>query len=211
MIWKGKVKNAFEALEKEKNRPPEVIYQDREVPYEKCKECVKNKYETITHSYHGFLLGLLLYSLMITLFTSIRSERVVSDFKTFFITLWHFTTFAVSKVLQFGKFVARLGDMIPQHTISVIVHWLLIILVVGVITIGVGVIFFSGASIVITYYTFDFKDNKTVAVSLISLAIVVFFGNEIRAFLPVNLLLLLLIVQAVYIGVRVYIEVPRGY
>jgi len=53
-------------------------------------------------------------------------------------------------------------------------------------------------------------DRVSVMVATISLAIVVYLGGEIRAVVPVNLVVIMLIVHGVYIGVRKYERLERS-
>lgn len=191
---------------------------------EKCSECEKTalskakkdyeaktqtasaKYDTMVATYGGLLIGLSLYGLLITIFTAVRSEAFVSHFKTFFTVLWHGITYIIDKLIQLGLFVARLGDMIPQDIVSFIVHWLLLIVVVGGIGIGAVVLLFIGFGKVAEFYADnEFLDGITLAVALISLAIIVFFADVISSIQPINLILLFLIVQGIYIGTRAYV------
>ena len=57
-------------------------------------------------------------------------------------------------------------------------------------------------------------DMITIMVTLISAAITIYFGEWIKAVLPINLLLLLLLVQVAYVGIRWYVKdwrEARGY
>lgn len=84
----------------------------------------------------------------------------------------------------------------------------------GGIGIGVGVLIFLGASKVFEFYTDDYADTLSLAVFLISLAVSVYFAEPIRAAIPINLLLLLILVHIVYVLIRWYVKGckrSRGY
>lgn len=54
----------------------------------------------------------------------------------------------------------------------------------------------------------------TIMVTLMSLAVTIYFGDWIKIVLPINLLFFLLLVKIVYVGVRCYIKgwkESRGY
>lgn len=92
--------------------------------------------------------------------------------------------------------------------------YLLLIVFVGGIGIGVGVLIFLGASKVFEFYTDDYADTLSLAVFLISLAVSVYFAEPIRAVIPINLLLLLILVHIVYVLIRWYVKGckrSRGY
>lgn len=162
----------------------------------------------------SFLLGLLLYGVLTTVFTAVRSEAFVSDFKTFFMVIWQFIVNAFQLLLKGGQWASQLGDKIPQPVVATIVHYLLLIVFVGGIAIGVGFLIFLGASKVFEFYTEDYADTMSLAVFLISLAVSVYFAEPIRAVIPINLLLLLILVHIVYVLIRWYVKGcmrSRGY
>ncbi|MBC5666361.1 hypothetical protein H8S07_14130 [Dorea sp. NSJ-36] len=103
------------------------------------------------------------------------------------------------------------GGSVAHYTI---VHYLLLIVFVGGIAIGVGFLIFLGASKVFEFYTEDYADTMSLAVFLISLAVSVYFAEPIRAVIPINLLLLLILVHIVYVLIRWYVKGcmrSRGY
>ena len=117
-------------------------------------------------------------------------------------------------LLKGGQWASQLGDKIPQPVVATIVHYLLLIVFVGGIGIGVGVLLFLGASKVFEFYTDDYADTLSLAVFLISLAVSVYFAEPIRAVIPINLLLLLILVHIVYVLIRWYVKGcmrSRGY
>ena len=159
-------------------------------------------------------MGSLAYGVLCTVFTAVRSERFVSDFKTFFITIWAFLSTALEKLLQLAKWASQLGDKIPQETVAFIVHWLILIAVVVLVGGGAILLLFIGVEWVYQNYKSDYADTTSLAVALASLAISVFFAEPIRAVIPINLLLLLIITHVLYVGVRWFIKgyrESRGY
>ena len=182
--------------------------------YQSRKKELDSKFKAQSLSYDGFVLGLLLYGVLITVFTAIRSEQFVSDFKAFFIAIWQFLVNAFQLLLKGGQWASQLGDKIPQPVVATIVHYLLLIVFVGGIGIGAGVLIFLGASKVFEFYTDDYADTLSLAVFLISLAVSVYFAEPIRAVIPINLLLLLILVHIVYVLIRWYVKGckrSRGY
>lgn len=175
---------------------------------------LESQYKAKTAGYEGVMLGSLLYGTLCTLFAAARSETFISDFKAFFGVIWSFIRLCADKVFQVAKWAAQVGDMIPQPTVSAIVHWLIqIILVVGV-AVGVGFLLFIGGEKLYSGYKEHFADQISLAELLISFAVVVFFAEPIREALPVNLLLLLLICHGACMGIRKYIKGwrrARGY
>ena len=57
-------------------------------------------------------------------------------------------------------------------------------------------------------------DIISIMVTIMSTAIVIYFGEWIKSVLPINLIVLLLLVHVVYIGIRCYVKdwlEERGY
>ena len=131
-----------------------------------------------------------------------------------FMVIWQFIVNAFQLLLKGGQWASQLGDKIPQPVVATIVHYLLLIVFVGGIAIGVGFLIFLGASKVFEFYTEDYADTMSLAVFLISLAVSVYFAEFIRAVIPINLLLLLILVHIVYVLIRWYVKGcmrSRGY
>lgn len=186
-----------------------------------AKEMVKAKvksleatYQAKTISHYGYVTGVSLYAVLVTLFTAIRSEAFVSDFKSFSSTIWGFIVSCADLIAKGANFVSQLGDKIPQPIVATIVHWLLWLVVVGGVSIAATVLPFIGWAKLVRFYAEDYADNLSLGVALVSLSVSVFFGEEIRAVVPINLLLLLIITHVLYVGVRWCIKgyrENRGY
>lgn len=196
----GEAYQQFAEPERE-NRRTETYTHHRSIEPQKdlAEERLDRKFKAQTASYDSFLLGLLLYGVLTTVFTAVRSEAFKSDFKTFFMVIWQFIVNAFQLLLKGGQWVSQLGDKIPQPVVATIAHYLLLIVFVGGIAIGVGFLIFLGASKVFEFYTEDYADTMSLAVFLISLAVSVYFAEPIRAVIPINLLLLLILVHIVYV------------
>lgn len=210
----GEAAKQSASLKSERQSISEDIEQRATAKYLDQKKELDRKFKAQTASYDSFLLGLLLYGVLTTVFTAVRSEAFVSDFKTFFMVIWQFIVNAFQLLLKGGQWASQLGDKIPQPVVATIVHYLLLIVFVGGIAIGVGFLIFLGASKVFEFYTEDYADTMSLAVFLISLAVSVYFAEPIRAVIPINLLLLLILVHIVYVLIRWYVKGcmrSRGY
>lgn len=210
----GEAAKQSASLKSERQSISEDIEQRATAKYLDQKKELDRKFKAQTASYDSFLLGLLLYGVLTTVFTAVRSEAFVSDFKTFFMVIWQFIVNAFQLLLKGGQWASQLGDKIPQQVVATIVHYLLLIVFVGGIAIGVGFLIFLGASKVFEFYTEDYADTMSLAVFLISLAVSVYFAEPIRAVIPINLLLLLILVHIVYVLIRWYVKGcmrSRGY
>lgn len=178
------------------------------------RNSLESRYKAKIAGYEGIMLGSLLYGTLCTIFTAVRSEAFISDFKAFFVTIWSFIQLCAEEVLKGAEWAAQLGNMIPQPTIATIVHWLIRIAVVVGVTGGAGVLLFISGEKLYNGYKEHFADQISLAELLISFAVVVFFAEPIRNFLPINLFLLLILTYMLYIGIRQYIKGwkrARGY
>lgn len=210
----GEAAKQSASLKSERQSISEDIEQRATAKYLDQKKELDRKFKAQTASYDSFLLGLLLYGVLTTVFTAVRSDAFVSDFKTFFMVIWQFIVNAFQLLLKGGQWASQLGDKIPQPVVATIVHYLLLIVFVGGIAIGVGFLIFLGASKVFEFYTEDYADTMSLAVFLISLAVSVYFAEPIRVVIPINLLLLLILVHIVYVLIRWYVKGckrSRGY
>ena len=90
---------------------------------------------------------------------------------------------------------------------------LLIIVIVGAAG-AVGVFIIILEKKVMKVYRDNCWDVISVGIAVISLAVVVYFGDWIKVLVKLNLVALLLLVQAVYVGIRAYVKGckrARGY
>jgi hypothetical protein len=202
-----------EALKKRQN---ELIKDKAKEMYHSKEKSLKSAYKAKETALEGAFFGSLAYGVLVTVLTAIRSKAFVSDFKGFFMAIWKFVQWFADFAIKTANWASQLGGMIPQPIVATIVHWLLLILVLVVLCGGLGVlIIFCGVKL-FTGYTekLEFADDWSLLVFLVSLALSIFFADELRAFLPINLLLLNILVHAVYVLVRWYVKgwrESRGY
>ena len=107
-----------------------------------------------------------------------------------------------------------MGDKIPNEMIAIIVHWLLFIIVIAGVAGVIGVLIVIVEKKVTKAYRENCWDVISVGMAVIGLAVAVYFGDWIKFFVKLNLVALLLLVQAVYVGIRVYVKGckrARGY
>ena len=210
----GEAAKQSASLKSERQSISEDIEQRATAKYLDQKKELDRKFKAQTASYDSFLLGLLLYGVLTTVFTAVRSEAFVSDFKTFFEVVWGFLLTCFGWLENGANFVAQIGDKIPQEIVATIVHWLLWFIVLFGIGIGAVVLLLIGIVKLVKWYAEEYADNTSLGFALVSLALSIFFAEEIRAFLPINLLLLLILVHIVYVLIRWYVKGcmrSRGY
>ena len=118
------------------------------------------------------------------------------------------------KLIKSGARASQYGDAIDWLIRAGIVYWSIRILICGGCLVGAGILAaFIGIKIAGLYKKYCW-DMITIMVILISMAIAIYFGDWIKTALTLNLLLLLLLVQLVYVGIRWYVKgwrEARGY
>lgn len=78
--------------------------------YEAKQRSLDSEYKALTVSHEGFLFGCLLYGILVTVFTAIRSKAFTGDFKTFFITVGNFFMWCGKSLYWLGIQASKLGD-----------------------------------------------------------------------------------------------------
>ena len=157
---------------------------------------------------------LIWYSVSTTLFQIILSKIFISDCVVFFDTIATFIQSIAGWIILTGKNVAQISNGISNPVITGIIYWLIRILICGGCLVGAEILLaFTGIKIAGLYKKYCW-DMITILVTLISMAIAIYFGDWIKTVLPINLLFFLLFVQLVYVGIRWYVKgwrETRGY
>lgn len=94
------------------------------------------------------------------------------------------------------------------------IYWIIRILICGGCLAVAGILSVVIGIRIANLYKKYCWDTITIMVTLMSFAVTIYFGHWIKAVLPVNLLLLLLFVQAIYAAIRWYVKgwrEARGY
>ena len=110
--------------------------------------------------------------------------------------------------------MAQISNGISNPVITGIIYWLIRLLICGGCLVGAEILLaFTGIKIAGLYKKYCW-DMITILVTLISMAIAIYFGDWIKVLVKLNLVALLLLVQAVYVGIRAYVKGckrARGY
>ena len=192
----------------------QTAYLKAKEKYDMQREKLAGRYKTKTAMYEALMFLLIWYSVSTTLFQMIRSKVFISDCRRFFDTIATFIQTIGGWVVLTGKNVTQISDGISNPVIAGIVYWLIRILICGGCLVGAGILVaFIGIKIAGLYKKYCW-DMITILVTLISMAIAIYFEDWIKTVLPINLLFLLLFVQLVYVGIRWYVKgwrETRGY
>lgn len=201
--------NGFLKSEREKAQRTESIleaYQDKEWQAERMQKQALARQERRTAHYRAatYLLGG--YAATTTLFTAILSPVFSSDCKMFFYTLGKGIWFVGKQFLQWADYAGRKGSGITDGPFSETVYWIMAGLVFICLLAGTGALLgVSGYKIGKVYRRYCW-DMISVVVTLLSAAIIIYFGEQIKLQTDWNLLFLLLIIQILYILIRLQVK-----
>ena len=189
-------------------------YQQAKERYEHQRNGLEKKYKVKTVEFDAMLVILWWYAIVTTIFAAIRSETFLGDFTAFVDTVWNGICQSSKWIVNVGNALARVGDRISNETVAIVAHWILFIIVIVGAAVAVGVLIVIVEKKVTKVYRENCWDVISIGVAVTSAALVVYFGDWIKAFVKLNLVVLLLLVQAVYVGIRMYVngcKRARGY
>ena len=182
--------------------------------YDTQREKLAGRYKAKTVMYEALIFLLIWYSISTTLFQMIRSKIFISDCVVFFDTIATFVQTIAGWIIPATKNIAQISNGISNPVIAGIIYWLIRLLICGGCLVGAEILLaFIGIKIAGLYKKYCW-DMITILVTLISMAIAIYFGDWIKTVLPINLLFFLLFVQLVYVGIRWYVKgwrETRGY
>lgn len=233
VAWKFKYEKAEQAKRYAQTHQKTVdVPVEKKVPYEKCDNCdrtayqkakekcdnrkiqLEKKYKNMTAGYKILMFLLAWYSIATTLFTAILSPVFLNDCITFFGTIGKGMVSLFQEFVTGADSFGQLSDGISNSVISGIVYWLIAAIVMGILFIITGlIIVWIGYQVGKIYWKYCW-DIISIMVVLMSIAIAIYFGKWIKSVLSINLILLLLLVQVIYIGIRCYVKdwrEERGY
>ena len=192
----------------------QTAYLKAKEKYDTQREKLAGRYKTKTAMYEALMFLLIWYSTSTTLFQMIQSKVFISDYGRYFDAIATFIQNVAGWVVLIGKNVAQISNGISNPVVAGIIYWLIRMLVCGGCLVGAGILLaFIGIKITGLYKKCCW-DMITILVTLISMAMVIYFGDWVKTALPINLLFLLLFVQLVYVGIRWYVKgwrEARGY
>ena len=181
-------------------------YQQAKERYEHQRNGLEKEYKAKTVGFDVMIKVLWWYAIVTTIFAAMRSEIFLGDFTAFVDTIWNGICRSGKWIVDIGNVLAQVGDRIPNEMLAIIVHWLLFIIVIigGVGAVGVQTVIVEKK--VAKVYQENCWDVISVGIVVISLVMAVYFGDWIKVLVKLNLVALLLLVQAVYVGIRVYVK-----
>ena len=205
---------------------------EKPVLYEKCQSCERKAYQQTKEWYEhqrkglekgykakavrldAMIVVLWWYAIVTTVFAAMWAEAAKGDFIVFSSTIWKTARRFGQSILFIGQYVAQISGRMSNEMAAVIVYWLLLVIVVAGLAGGAGVFLVIIGKKGIKIYQENCRDVVSIAVAVTSMAIVVYFGDWIKSVIKCNLVVALLVVQVVYVGIRVYVrgcKRARGY
>ena len=183
-----------------------TAYQNAKAKYETQKERLAGQYKAKTVMFQTTLFLLAWYSLTTTLFQAVQSDMFLVDCKLFFNDLTSFIQTFIGWTIDAGQSAAQISTKIPNEIIAGIIYWLLLILIVGICVAGTGILAILIEIKVIELYKKNCWDVITLLMILTSASVIIFFGESIKKIMSINLLLLFILLQGVYVGLRCYLK-----
>ena len=166
---------------------------------------LSKKYKTMTVTYQVEFMAVLIYGLISSILQAITLPVIREDTVSFFTGFWNGIVGFYGLIENIGHNAAGLATLIDNPIASGIVYWILLIVVmvllIGSILFGLGFVIFLYGS----YVRENQWDKHTVIAITMDIAITLFLAEEIRALIPVNLVVIQVGLFLVYSGIRAYI------
>ena len=189
-------------------------YQQAKERYEHQRNGLEKKYKAKIVGFDAMLVVLWWYAIVTTIFAAIRLEIFIGDFTAVINTVRKGLCWFCKWIVNVGNALAQVGERISNETVAIVAHWILFIIVIVGAAVAVGVLIVIVEKKVTKVYRENCWDVISIGVAVTSVALVVYFGDWIKFFVKLNLVVLLLLVQAVYVGIRAYVngcKRARGY
>ncbi len=189
-------------------------YQQAKGRYEHQRDGLDKKYKAKTVGFDAMIVVLWWYAVVTTILPAMRLETFIGDFTAFVDTVWNGICQSGIWIVDVGNELAQVGDRIPNEIMTIVAHWLLFVIVIVGAVVAVCVLMVIAEKKVLRVYRENCWDVISIGVAVTSVALVVYFGDWIKEFVKMNLVVMLLLVQVIYVGIRVYVngcKRARGY
>lgn len=168
---------------------------------------IKNNIKYVAHE--GFYIAVLLYGILITVLKGFGTEVIRRDITDTSLWIWKIATSWWQIVMEMAHIISAVSINISNDGIRDVLYWILFgIVVVVMIAVPIGVIGYGCYRIGKIYY-YEFWDRISLAVVLVSVAVIVNYAEEIRGLIPVNVVALVVVMQFGYVMMRKGVDVVR--
>lgn len=174
--------------------------------HEEKQKQLSKKYEAMTIKYKSVLYASLLYGIITTLITAIQSETIQTDLIRAVQMLGQGTEMLFFTMYEAIKTIAGITNHIPNEAVGTVFYRLVLILLLVAFFGILGIVTFLAGRKYIRFFNENQKDELTVFVCLMILAVAVFAPRFIKMVIPINIVCLMLIAFGVYLGMRGVME-----
>lgn len=181
-------------------------YQQAKERYEHHRNGLEKKYKAKTVGFDAMLVVLWWYAILTTIFAAVRSEIFLADLAVFVGIIRNGIYQSGKWLIGAGNVLAQFGDKISNKSVALVVHWLLFIIVIVGAAVALGVLMVIAGKKVLKMYRENCRDVISVGMAVTSVALLAYFGDWIKDFVKLNLVVMLLLIQVVYVGIRVYVN-----
>ena len=206
---KKEYERGLEEVRNQKLRLSEDIKREAEKLTRLARGDLTIKYKVIYATHEVFYLAVLMYGILVTVFKAIGTEKICADTIKCGIAIWNVIMKYWAVIMKLARIISGLCNKIPQQAVGNVLHNGVFVVITAItIMIPFGLTGY-GVYQIGRYYRDNLWDRITLAVVLLSIGGVVFFVDMIKVILPVNIVVIVLGLQAVYVGVRKVIEIVR--
>lgn len=171
---------------------------------------LSKKYKTMTVTYKIEFMAVLIYGLISSILQAITTPVITEDIISFFTGLWKGIVGLYTLIVMLARNVAGLANYIDDPTASGIVYGIICVAIMAVlilaILIGLGLVFIRYGR----YVRENQWDMYTVIVITVDIAVTLFLAEHIRAWIPVNMVVIQTGIFLVYSGIRAWIRHVRS-
>ena len=171
---------------------------------------LSKKYKTMTATYKVEFMAVLIYGVISSILQAITTPVIIEDIISFFTGLWKGIVGLYTLIEMLARNVSGLAYLIENPTASGVVYWIALIVVmvvlIGVVLFGLGFVLFLYGS----YVRENQWDRHTVIAIIADIAVTLFLAEEIRTWIPINLIVIQVGIFLVYSLIRARIQRVRS-
>ena len=183
---------------------------DNDCQTEAKQDELSKRYKTMTVTYQVEFMTVLIYGLISSILQAITTPIIAEDVISFFTGLWKGIVGLYTLIVMLARNVAGLANYIDDPTASGIVYGIICVAIMAVlilaILIGLGLVFIRYGR----YVRENQWDMYTLIVITVDIAVTLFLAEHIRAWIPVNMVVIQTGIFLVYSGIRAWIRHVRS-
>lgn len=154
----------------------------------------------------GYLKGLLIYGVVVTILEAVKSKVFITDGAEFIKGLVEKIIFLVKKDYEIAGILAKVSGNIGDEKANDLLYWIIVILF-RLISVMIAVL---AIRLMCKKISKHFEDNPVnyvfITGIMINMATMIYLGEFIKAKVSVNLVLIFVIVEFVIEGIRSYVK-----